>query len=99
MPAEPLPAWADAVVDVDADPLPEAWAPDLFVCAEPCACAEVPDCADAEPCAAAVPTPMIPTVRTKRILFTREPLLWAALTLERIQRLVPSGLQMNLLGS
>ena len=76
MSAEPLPVSA-ADVDVDADPLLEAWAPDLFACTELCDCAEVPDCADAEPCAAAVPALKIPAIRIGRMYFTREPLLWA----------------------
>jgi hypothetical protein len=79
MSTELLSVSAAADVDVVADPLPEAWAPDLFVCTELCDCAEVPDCADAELCAAAVPAPMIPAMRIARIYFTREPLLWAEL--------------------
>jgi hypothetical protein len=79
MSTELFPALAEADVDVDADPLLEACAPDLFVCTEPCDCAEVPDCTEAELCAAAVPTPKIPTITIGRIRFTREPLLWAEL--------------------
>jgi len=64
---------------VDADPLPKACVPDLFVCTEPCDFVEVSDCTDAELCAAAVPAYKIPTMRIGRMRFTREPLLWAEL--------------------
>jgi hypothetical protein len=79
MSAELLSVLAAVDVDVAADPLPEAWPPDLFVCTELCDCAEAPVCADAGLCAAAVPAPTIPAIRIGRKYFTREPLLWAEL--------------------
>ena len=90
MSAEFLSALAEADEDVDADPLPEAWAPDLFACTEVCDCVEAPACADVEVCAPAIPAPIIPTIKIGRIRFTREPLLWAEPATNYDQNLFPN---------
>src|ERR1700674_3593577 len=77
--AELLPAlaFADDLDDIDddapADPLPEACAPELFVCTLVCDCVEAPACPEAVVCAAATEAPNTPMARIDSIRFMKSP--------------------------
>jgi len=91
---ELLPVLA-ADVDVDADPLPEAWAPDLLACTELCDCVEVPDCTERRTLRRGGPSGLRNLHQNGKNVFHKRAPLWAESIL-KIHRSVPSDLQINL---